>query len=44
MKLLDIGVFGSEACLSIRIGFGLRTVAEAMGGLEADCELETVMM
>ncbi len=40
---MDIGVLGSEACLSMRIGFGLRTVAEAAtGGLDA--EADTVMM
>jgi len=37
-------VLGSEDCLSTRIGLGLRTVAEAKGGLGVDCEADTVMM
>jgi len=44
VKLLDMGVFGSEDCLSIRIGFGLKTAAEVMGGLGADCDVDTVRM
>lgn len=44
VKLLDVGVLGSENCLSTRIGFGLKTAAEARGGLAADCEADTVMM
>jgi hypothetical protein len=37
-----MGVFGSEDCLSMRIGFGLKTAAGFMGGLGADCDVDTV--
>lgn len=39
-----MGVFGSEDCLSTRIGFGLKTAAEDMGGVGTDCDVDTVRM